>query len=394
MTATSRRAGLYFALLQLFFTLCWTVYAIYLPALAAQAGLPPGAVILLLMADQAVFTVVDFATGVAADRVSGVLGRVGYWVAGVSAVSCVAFLALPFIVPAGAGAFIAVTMLWAVTSSALRAPPLMLLGKYAAKPTIPYLSSLAMVGYGVAGALAPYLAIELRGVDPRLPFVLSSAVLLATALGLTWVERQLAGQAPAQRTAPPARGSISKAAAVFALAVIVLALGYQLHFAINSAPAFLRFAPQTELEWLMPVFWIGFNIAMFPAGKLANRFGAYTVMAGSALLGGIAILATAVAGNLELLTAAQFAAGAAWGCILVAAFTVAFAVGDDGREGAMAGVLFSALALATLARMGLVAGGLAADPGIRAVLLWAPTLCWVLAGIGMFYGSTLKLRAR
>ena len=114
------------------------------------------------MLDQAVFTVVDFATGIAADRVSKVLGRIGYWAAAATAVSCIAFLALPFIASAGASLLIAVTVIWAMTSSALRAPPLMLLGKYAAKPSIPYLSSLAMLGYGLAGALHPISRLPAR----------------------------------------------------------------------------------------------------------------------------------------------------------------------------------------------------------------------------------------
>src|SRR5690349_20558823 len=138
---TSARIGIYFALLQLFFTLCWTVYAIYLQQLAARAGISGSAVILLLMLDQVVFTVVDFATGVWADRVSRLLGRVGYWATAATILSCATFLALPFVASSGAAAFIALTMVWAVTSSALRAPPMMLLGKYAAKPAIPYLSS-------------------------------------------------------------------------------------------------------------------------------------------------------------------------------------------------------------------------------------------------------------
>ena len=75
------------------------------------------------------------------------------------------------VAPAGAVAFIAVTTLWTITSSALRAPPLMLLGKYAAKPSLPYLSSLAMLGLGIAGAISPYLTVTLRTLDPRIPFV-------------------------------------------------------------------------------------------------------------------------------------------------------------------------------------------------------------------------------
>jgi hypothetical protein len=386
----SVRVGIYFALLQLFFTLCWTVYAIYLPQLAARAGIPAGAVILLLMLDQAVFTVADFATGMWTDKVSRVLGRIGHWAAAATGLSCLAFLVLPFITAAGAAGFIAVTMIWAVTSSALRAPPLMLLGKHAAKPSIPYLSGLAMLGYGIAGALAPYLAVALRGIDPRVPFALSSIVLAATALGLNWAERSLAGHAPSKTAAPM---KITRRATGFAAVLIVLALGYQLHFAVNSAPAFLRFAQPPQLEWLMPVFWIGFNIAMAPAGALANRFGADKVIAASALLGALAILATALASNLQFMIAAQFAAGAAWGCILVAAFTLAFAVGGDGREGTMTGVLFSTLAIATFTRMAMVAGGFAGNPQVHAVLQWAPAACWALAGLGLLYFSAPRLRA-
>ena len=68
----------------------------------------------------------------------------------------------------------------------------MLLGKYAARPSIPFLSALAMLGYGLAGAVSPYLGVVLRNQDARLPFVISSVVLLVTALALSGVERSLA----------------------------------------------------------------------------------------------------------------------------------------------------------------------------------------------------------
>ena len=42
----------------------------------------------------------------------------------------------------------------------------------------------------------------------------------------------------------------------------------------------------------------------------------------------------------------------------MSAFTVAFAIGENGGEGRMSGLLFSALALATLTRMATVATGL------------------------------------
>ena len=50
-TGSGNRAGIYLAFLQLVFTLGWTTYVIYLPKLAAQVGIAPTAVILLLMMD-------------------------------------------------------------------------------------------------------------------------------------------------------------------------------------------------------------------------------------------------------------------------------------------------------------------------------------------------------
>ncbi len=387
MPAASNLFAWYLAFLQLFFTLCWTIYAIYLPKLAASAGIAPSAVILLLMLDQAIFTVCDFATGVAADKMTRVLGRLGKFVALSTALSCAAFIALPFVASWGAPVLIAVTVVWTITSSALRAPPLMLLGKYAAKPAIPLLTSLAMLGYGIAGALAPYLAVTLRNVDPRVPFAVASIALVLTTLGMISAERRLSEAPQPAAKAKPVRsfGTQTTPAIVFALGMIVLALGYQVHFVLESAPLFLRFAKQADLEWLMPVFWIGFNIAMFPASVITRRIGGYAVMGAAALIGALAILGAHAAQGLEWLIAAQFAAGCAWGAILMSAFTVAFAIGENGAEGRMSGLLFSALAITTLVRMAIVATGLNNDPELRAALQWVPVVCWALAGAALLY---------
>jgi MFS family permease len=381
----TQRFAWYLAVLQLFFTLCWTVYAIYLPKLAAAAGIGAGAVILLLMLDQAIFTVSDFATGIAADKMKRALGRIGVWIVAATALSCAAFVALPFVASAGAGVLIAVTVVWTITSSALRAPPLMLLGKYAAKPQIPFLASLALLGTGIAGAIAPYLSVVLRDADPRIPFAVASIVLMLTTLGMIRAERMLATAPEKPAEAPVAFGTMTTPAIVFALGMIVLALGYQIHFALESAPLFLRFAKAGDLQWLMPVFWIGFNIAMFPAGAIVKRLGGYAVMGTAALIGALAILAAHYAQGLGQMVVAQFAAGAAWGAILMSAFTVAFTVGANGGEGRMSGLLFSALALATLARMAAVATGFNADPTLKATLEWTPTVCWALAGAALLY---------
>jgi hypothetical protein len=42
------------------------------------------------------------------------------------------------------------------------------------------------------------------------------------------------------------------------------AAGFRIHFFLNAAPQYLRFAPPAALEWLMPAFRAGFNAAVFP----------------------------------------------------------------------------------------------------------------------------------
>ncbi|QWG21934.1 MFS transporter [Bradyrhizobium sediminis] len=384
--ATTNRTGVYLAVLQLVFTLGWTTYVIYLPKLAAQVGIAPTAVILILMLDQAIFTITDTAMGIAADRIAPFVGRLGAFVGIVTAVSCAAFVALPFVAGTGPGAqvwFIALIVVWVVTSSALRAPPLTLLGKHRAKPAIPFLSALAMLGYGLAGAVSPYLGVVLRNHDARLPFVISGVVLLLTALALSRVERDLSQQpVSAEKPAEPAK-PLGQMPMFFVASMVLLSLGYQLHFSINSAPFFLRFAKPDDLQWLLPVFWIGFNIAMFPASVVVKHRGGLIVMGAAGLLGALAVLGAEFAGNLNMLIAAQFVAGAAWGCMLMSAVAAALAIGDTGAEGKVVGLVFSALALATFARMAAVAGGLQKLPEYAPLLQWAPVACWSVAGAGL-----------
>ena len=391
----ANRTGIYLAVLQLVFTLGWTTYVIYLPKLAAEVGIAPSAVILILMLDQAIFTITDTAMGIAADRVAKLVGRLSLFVGVLTAISCAAFVALPFVAGTGHGAqawFIALIVIWVITSSALRAPPLTLLGKHRARPAIPFLSALAMLGYGLAGAVSPYLGVVLKNEDPRLPFVISGVVLLLTTLALTKVERDIADQ-PAAKPAEPAK-PLSAVPIAFIASMLILSLGYQLHFAINSGPFYLRFAQATDLPWLMPVFWIGFNIAMFPASVVVKHRGGLIVMGAAGLLGALAVIGAEFAGNLHIMMAAQFFAGAAWGCMLMAAVSAALAIGETGAEGKVVGLVFSALALATFARMAAVAGGLQKLPEYAPLLQWAPVACWAVAGAGLLAIAASRLQAR
>ena len=383
----AKGVGLYLGVVQFFFAATWIVYVLYLPQLAAQAGIAKGAVAWILMADQLVFVFADYASGVAADRVARAMGRVGLWVLAATLVSCAAFLALPFIAPGASPAiFIALTMLWAVTSSALRAPPLALVGRHAAKPSQPILVGLSLLGLGVANAFQPYLGLTLRGIDPRIPFALSSAALGLVTIGLVAAERALARAAVVAPTARPdataaAVPATAGAAPVLLAAALLAALAFQVHVFIDSAPLYLRQAPATQLPMLSPVFWIGFNLGMLPMSLAARRWPPARVMGVAALVAALASGLATAAPNLSALVATQFVAGAAWAGVILAAFAWALARGGAGHAGAFAGAISSVLALATLARMGSVAAGWPKAPGLSDALAWWPVIGWLAASV-------------
>jgi len=256
---------------------------------------------------------------------------------------------------------------------------------------VPFLAALAMLGYGVAGAISPYLGVVLREHDARLPFVISSVALLLTALALSRIEHVAAQDTPPPKPEEAAK-PLGLTSIIFIVATVALALGYQLHFAMNSAPFYLRFAKPDQLQWLMPVFWIGFNIAMFPASLIVKHRGGLIVMGAAGLFGAAAIAAAEFAGSLNTLIAAQFLAGAAWGCMLMSAISAALAIGSTGAEGKVTGLVFSALALGTFARMAAVAGGLQKIPDYAPMLHWAPVACWSVAGAGLLVIAAARLQ--
>lgn len=370
--------GLYLAAVQFAFVLGWVVYASYLPRLAAQAGLPPQAVPWLLMADQLVFVVTDLAVGLASDRAASLMGRLGRWMLGVSLLSAAAFVLLPWLAPLGSPwVFAGVALLWAVTTSALRAPPLTLLGRYVSKPAQPTLVALNSLGLGLASALAPYLGLQFAQADPRLPFVLSAAVLAALTLGMVAAERALARQAAAASAAtapspaaPEASAPSTAARLGFLLACVLGAAAFQWHHAVSSAPLWLRQVGAEQLPVVLPLFWVGFNLCLALAPWLVRRLGPGGSIAVGAELAMVAVAGAAFAPSPAWLGGAQVAAGAGWAVLLCAAFSGALALGATGREGLMSGALSSTLALAALGRIGWVATATPTPAHAAALALW------------------------
>ncbi len=373
--------GLYLAVVQFFLAIGWVVYAAYLPQLAKAAGLEAKAVPWLLMADQLVFIATDLAVGMASDRAARILGRIGRWMVVATLLSSLAFLLLPWVAKQGSpGLLIGVTLVWAVTSSALRAPPLTLLGRYVARPQQASLVALSSLGLGLAGASAPYLALQLRGVDPVLPFLLSGTCLAAVTLGMVAAERALAGRALAPAGADPAAPLPRLRVLVFLAAAALGAAAFQWHSFVVSAPLALRHAPAADLPWLLPVFWVGFNLAMWPAGVLARRAGPWQAMALGAVMAAAGNAGATFAGGLPALIASQALTGAGWALVFCSAFAAALAAGQGGRQGLMAGALNAVLAAAALARIAIVSQGMAHGPTALG-LAWLAAVGFVLCGV-------------
>jgi hypothetical protein len=334
--------------------------------------------------DQLIFVACDLAVGVWSDRAAGVLGRIGWWVLGVTLLSNVAFLVLPWVAPRGSpGLFVAITALWAATSAVLRAPPLTLLGRYVAKPAIPWLVSLVLLGTGIASAIGPYLGLTLKGLDPRLPFALAGLSLAAMTAGMVWAERALSQRRPADRAAgvetaapPPAlltgHGGVAPIPG-FLLAALLAAAAAQVHANLVAAPLYLRHAPASMLPALLPVFWAGFNLALMPASLAVKRFGALPVMAGGVLVAAACSAGAWNASSLEALLPLQGLAGAAWGVSLMSGFSAAVFLGQVGREGFMGGALNSALAAAAFSRI-VVVTFVAPAPVVATQWGWVPAL--------------------
>jgi len=368
------------AVVQFLFGTTWTLYVIYLPQLAQNAGIGREWVPWILVADQLVFALMDVATGFWIDRVRAALGRFGRWLLAGAIASCIAFLVLPF-AGGSAGVLLIAILIWAVTSSALRSPPWALLSRYAATPSVPWMSAVVLLGTCAASALAPYLGIALRGVDARVPFMTSTLTLAAAVVALLLAERRMAPNAPAEaRPSPPLRPPW------YFAGTLILALGFQVHFALSSAARYLHFAPREQLSYLLPVFWIGFAAAMMVSGRLVKRWGMADAMVMAAALGALAMLVAVFAPVLSVLIAAEVVAGASWGLASVAAYSAAVAFGRTGREGRFLGSLFAVLAIAVAARIALAGSGAAQTYAFSVLQPWLPETLWLCAALVLLAG--------
>jgi hypothetical protein len=94
-----------------------------------------------------------------------------------------------------------------------------------------------------------------------------------------------------------------------------------------------------------------------------------------AIMGAAALYGAGIAKSLAALLGAQLAAGRGLGAVMMGALSAALLIGRSGHEGRITGLMFSCLAMATLARTAAVPGGVPARADYAEVLRWAPPVC-------------------
>ncbi|MCG6868640.1 MAG: hypothetical protein LJE91_07915 [Gammaproteobacteria bacterium] len=72
----------------------------------------------------------------------------------------------------------------------------------------------------------------------------------------------------------------------------------QLHYFLNTKPQYRQFVDKADLIWMLPVFWIGFKILVFPGLAAARRYGALPVMGAAAMIGSAALVGCISASSL------------------------------------------------------------------------------------------------
>jgi hypothetical protein len=379
------------AIVQFLLATTWIVYVIYLGDMLEQVGIGRDKLLWFILFDQLLFAVMDILMGIGSDRAGRLMRRLGPLILGINTVSCLGFAALPWLAGNAAaggvqqGLWIAALMLWIATSSVLRAPAFKLLTRHAAAPQLPALVALSLTGMALGAAIGPYLGVVLNAVDPLLPFLITAATLWLSTAGLIYAERRAGDHAqtdaPAAEVADNPNLPYRLLILYLAGAALLLALGFQLHSFINSKPNYLQFVEPAQLVWVMPVFWIGFNLLVIPGrNQLSKAPDPFLLMLLAIPPGVLMLWLNAHSPGLNSLIIAQLLAGGAWGILLTGGVSAALMVGGKRRGGLVLGIWFSMLAVGALLRVLIVLNEVPSQTEFADWLVILPPLCWAMAG--------------
>ncbi len=411
-SAALRKTALWVLIVQCLLALSWTMYVLFLPGMLSDAGIAKRWLVYVLIGDQIVFAACDWAAGVYADRIATVWKRLGRVMLATTMLSSAALLAMPWIAKGGSAVLLlGVIFVWAATSSALRAPVFSLLGriqedahedtredaqqdarevrrKAGSRATRAGMVSMALVGISLAGAVGPYLTMLLKAVDNRLPIAVSAVALALAGLWATRAEALLpplsdvTDHARASARSPTRAQSLLRRRRAWSLAgtVLVAAFGTQLVTAIVAQPLYRPFVGADAVLWVA-WFWVGFGLGLIPGARIAASTRSLVGAAIAIAIAWIAFAIGASSASFAVLVAGTAIAGAGWGVFSTVVFSSAVSL-SGGRAsvrgaGTASGMVFSAIAIATLLRMVCTATGFAKTPTI----VWLPEIAWAFASV-------------
>ena len=392
--AALRKTAAWVLIVQCLLALSWTMYVLFLPGMRSEAGIDKRWFIYVLIGDQIVFAACDWAAGVYTDRIASVWKRLGRVMIATTMLSSAALLAMPWIAKSGSAVLLlGVIFVWAATSSALRAPVFSLLGRIRevgrdaafsrqARARRAGMVSMALVGISLAGAIGPYLTMLLKTVDNRLPIAVSAVALALAGLWATRAEALLPRNDGIDRASPVATRAMRQRAWSLAGTVLVAAFGTQLVIAIVAPPLYRPFVGADAVVWVA-WFWVGFGLGLIPGARIAA---APHALIGASIAMAVAWIAFAIgasSASFAVLVTGTLIAGGGWGVFSTVVFSSAVSLSGGratvGGAGTASGMVFSAIAIATLLRMACTATGFAKAPTI----VWLPEVAWALASFGL-----------
>lgn len=353
------------AALQLALAVGWLAYAVCLPRLIAEAGLPGSVTPWILLVDQALFSVFDVVLSLAMVSVLRARERAMPLLIPAVLGSALGMLAMPVVSPLGPSALLVALLLWVTCTAALRAPVLVLYARHVPPERHPAGLSVALVGAGLSAALAPLAAEQLKARPPLVGFALSSALLVATVLALTIAERR-APPSPAPPRPGPWTAVELLSVPLVGAGALTLALGAQIHLSLRAGALLGAVLSAQLAQWVLVAAGAAAAVSAEVAGLLAARIpAALLVIAGAVgMVAGVGLAALGeqhgalVAGGVVLASAAASAAG-------VGSMQAAALAGAPARQGLLLGLWSAVGSLAAALRLGLVASGVAGRvPGI------------------------------
>lgn len=339
---STRSGTIRIALIQFFFFTAWVIYALYLGTLLEKVGIDKFWLPWILLVDQVIFALMDPILGGWADRLETQVRQLAPFIALLNLLSGIAFMGLVTLGQGNMGVFLTLTFFWVATASVLRAPLYILLSRFTGAPELPVRLVYVLTAMAIGGAIAPFLGIWLKGLDPIYPFVVSSVVLIFAGFSLNSI--------PVPAKSEYAVPASDKRLPVYFLFTLLLALGFQLHAFVASGALYKQFFSADSLPLVLPIFWVGFNLGIFPASHYATVRGAEWLIKSLILPATLALLLCLTAHNAIILIAMQFVLGAVWGALFISATQLAM---QWGRGGLALGGWFAMLSLATVARIAL-----------------------------------------